>query len=291
MRIPLLSIRRPAAARANNNKTNVRRVFSLAAGAAGVLLAATTYAQAVSFTVSDADFVGGVYDFHFYNDLNNTATSATVINGVNQSVSNPTLTNSNWTCCDQDANSSGVVRYWKSTSALAGALTMGWDLSGVTGVIQSIELKTSHNVGQFGQWIGTADGDTIYGQIATPASYGTGTYTDLYRYTVPSGSGAVTLDSNNLFSPDITSFLAASWLNNPDLLELKLGYDKANTDIPTRHIQVFRDNTGSGDDGFYLRITLAPSEVPVPAALPLFASGLGVMGLLGWRRRRKARTA
>jgi hypothetical protein len=28
--------------------------------------------------------------------------------------------------------------------------------------------------------------------------------------------------------------------------------------------------------------------VPLPAALPLFATGLGVLGLLGWRRRRKA---
>ena len=29
---------------------------------------------------------------------------------------------------------------------------------------------------------------------------------------------------------------------------------------------------------------------PLPAALPLFATGLGVMGLLGWRRKRKAQT-
>jgi hypothetical protein len=29
------------------------------------------------------------------------------------------------------------------------------------------------------------------------------------------------------------------------------------------------------------------SEVPLPAALPLFATGLGVLGLLGWRRKRK----
>lgn len=30
------------------------------------------------------------------------------------------------------------------------------------------------------------------------------------------------------------------------------------------------------------------SAVPVPAALPLFASGLGLLGLAGWRKRRKA---
>ena len=29
-------------------------------------------------------------------------------------------------------------------------------------------------------------------------------------------------------------------------------------------------------------------STPLPAALPLFAGGLGVLGLLGWRRKRKA---
>ncbi len=32
--------------------------------------------------------------------------------------------------------------------------------------------------------------------------------------------------------------------------------------------------------------SLAP--VPLPAALPLFASGLGILGLFGWRRKRVA---
>jgi hypothetical protein len=30
------------------------------------------------------------------------------------------------------------------------------------------------------------------------------------------------------------------------------------------------------------------SSVPLPAALPLFATGLGALGLLGWRRKKKA---
>jgi len=33
------------------------------------------------------------------------------------------------------------------------------------------------------------------------------------------------------------------------------------------------------------------SEVPLPATFPLFASGLGALGLFGWRRKRKSTTS
>jgi hypothetical protein len=36
---------------------------------------------------------------------------------------------------------------------------------------------------------------------------------------------------------------------------------------------------------------VAAANTPLPAALPLFATGLGALGLLGWRRRRKARVS
>ena len=36
-----------------------------------------------------------------------------------------------------------------------------------------------------------------------------------------------------------------------------------------------------------LVVTPFASEVPIPGALPLFATGLGALGLLGWRRKRK----
>jgi hypothetical protein len=38
-----------------------------------------------------------------------------------------------------------------------------------------------------------------------------------------------------------------------------------------------------------LIIEMRSDAVPIPAALPLFATGLGALGLLGWRRKRNAR--
>ena len=53
-------------------------------------------------------------------------------------------------------------------------------------------------------------------------------------------------------------------------------------------------DTGSGAqaNGVGSRMSLSVIEetaqaTPLPAALPLFASGLGAMGLFGWRRKRK----
>jgi hypothetical protein len=47
--------------------------------------------------------------------------------------------------------------------------------------------------------------------------------------------------------------------------------------------------TFTADDGFVFG---GPeTATPVPATLPLFATGLGGLGLLGWRRKRKAQAA
>lgn len=36
------------------------------------------------------------------------------------------------------------------------------------------------------------------------------------------------------------------------------------------------------------QLTGTEAATPLPAALPLFATGLGAMGFFGWRRKRKA---
>ncbi len=47
-------------------------------------------------------------------------------------------------------------------------------------------------------------------------------------------------------------------------------------------------NVDPNANGYFFGVELTPSATPLPAALPLFATGLGAMGLLGWRRKRKA---
>ena len=42
---------------------------------------------------------------------------------------------------------------------------------------------------------------------------------------------------------------------------------------------------------YWYGFTVGAPQVPLPAALPLFATGLGALGLLGWRRKRKAQAA
>jgi hypothetical protein len=48
---------------------------------------------------------------------------------------------------------------------------------------------------------------------------------------------------------------------------------------------------GATPPTFNFAFSLSGDVVPLPATLPLFASGLGVLGLLGWRRKRKAASA
>jgi hypothetical protein len=55
-------------------------------------------------------------------------------------------------------------------------------------------------------------------------------------------------------------------------------------------IAIITTNNGAGL-GFTISSLSGAVATPLPAALPLFATGLGAMGLIGWRRKRKAQAA
>jgi hypothetical protein len=63
----------------------------------------------------------------------------------------------------------------------------------------------------------------------------------------------------------------ATGMSDPGIPVYDLYYNDAPTQVGT--LEVFATTT------------------PLPAALPLFATGLGAMGLLGWRRKRKVQAA
>jgi hypothetical protein len=51
------------------------------------------------------------------------------------------------------------------------------------------------------------------------------------------------------------------------------------------------NNNSQGADFLGNQSNADPPATPLPATLPLFATGLGALGLLGWRRKRKARVS
>jgi hypothetical protein len=114
------------------------------------------------------------------------------------------------------------------------------------------------------------------------------------------GGGAFTLDSFGFEFQGKPSVLTVTASSGATIV-YDAGYDKniwyvvlpAIADITSI---VFGD-TGTGNiriDDIVVSFASvgegALQATPLPAALPLFAAGLGALGLLGWRRKRKAQT-
>jgi hypothetical protein len=79
---------------------------------------------------------------------------------------------------------------------------------------------------------------------------------------------------------DLNNTLAWNWNSTGDLSDEATSVDGGNTWF-----------SPSGSPPGALEVDGAATVTPIPAALPLFATGLGALGLLGWRRKRKARVS
>jgi hypothetical protein len=111
-------------------------------------------------------------------------------------------------------------------------------------------------------------------RFAGPNNFGPGNQ-DL-NYASSTSGPQVTLDNNNLLVP-------AGYTSGTLLASSVAIWDNATlASLGVTPGQVFRWTWGpEPDQGFTIDTT------PLPAALPLFATGIGGLGLLGWRRNRK----
>ena len=89
-------------------------------------------------------------------------------------------------------------------------------------------------------------------------------------------------NSNNGGTPD--TFVSSSLVSYVISTWTATGNDPAGT-VPT-------ETLGANTTNFFSSANIEfAAATPLPAALPLFATGLGALGLLGWRRKKKAALA
>jgi hypothetical protein len=146
--------------------------------------------------------------------------------------------------------------------------------------------------------VGTVDG-TVTGRIDGLAPTGISAATAVFVTSSPPGVFYPLSASDNILAqPNLaifsnsftvtsgvltaTDFGAGFTLPTGDAVGLRLGPTQFNLRTITGPNNLERSMVSF--DATFVPV----SEVPLPAALPLFATGLGVLNLLGWRRKKKA---
>jgi hypothetical protein len=120
-------------------------------------------------------------------------------------------------------------------------------------------------------------GGSVCGQGTLQATLNTGSWiTPPAGITGPDAPLAVTDVTGTAFSVTVLFTLGGS------------SYDSIYNEYNTLSIQSQTDYSG---DFWYEPLAETGVATPLPAAFPLFATGLGGLGLLGWRRKRRAQAA
>ena len=123
-----------------------------------------------------------------------------------------------------------------------------------------------------------------------------------FNFTAQSISAPAFAPLNNIYSqytvPNVTGLLyelnvssLPGDLGDTGYIDFIVVGDQSNPLIGNPFITIdqgeFTEPFGNGDYYIPFGLTGYIQATPLPAALPLFATGLGLTGLLGWRRKRK----
>jgi hypothetical protein len=134
---------------------------------------------------------------------------------------------------------------------------------------------------------------TFTGQCADCTGTGIGTLT-LSGYTqgnrlALSNFVSFTYKSNLLnLSYDVATYIGGKLVNLPSADDVQMNFNGGVAFYSLSTGSWCTGNSCEQDMGPHSLWTVTTATTPLPATLPLFASGLGVWGLLGWRRKQKA---
>ena len=103
------------------------------------------------------------------------------------------------------------------------------------------------------------------------------------RIAMPAGVSNVTFSMDSSTTPDAWAVYGSSSADPLSLgVALATGTSEGTFTLPFEAYYFF-----TATDGNVLIDSLTMTATPLPAALPLFATGLAGLGLFGWRRKRK----
>jgi hypothetical protein len=139
-------------------------------------------------------------------------------------------------------------------------------------------------------------GTYLTGSITCPGACADGTYLSAELADITFTSGTVSISTSitpyvNIFTGDIV--ISGGAIADYELfidishgVQAGISMQAALEPSPYSFAAAYSQSAYAGSGGVWSEGS--PAVTPLPAALPLFATGLGVMGLLGWRRKRKA---
>jgi hypothetical protein len=154
-------------------------------------------------------------------------------------------------------------------------------LSSPSGTLIQTELNQNNNQG-------SSPPSILYAGVLTPISSFSGTSFSFKLADTTSGSQG-TLTNLLVATGSSSAFMVAYVL--PHIVGGKMvGWDTSST--ATDWFAIGYNDPGSTDRDYDDLMAVGHiSAVPLPGALPLFATGLGALGLFGWRRKRKQTAA